>query len=180
MDHRKTPAPKALTLPGWTIILSALICLGAAVYYAVLVIGDSNDGAKPVAAATTTAPAPTATPSPTPTPTPTAETTAPKPKPTKPAPTKPAVVRDITVDVFNNTSTSGLARTVAAKVQAAGWSVGSIGNWRGSIPETTVYYPPGFESRAQTLAKDLDFGRMRRAVEPMNMERLTLILSGQQ
>ena len=161
----------------WIIVLSALICLGAASYYGVALVKDSSSesSAKPTATQSPTAPA-TTKPTTEATPEPTATTTpAPKPKPTA-AP----VARDVPVGVFNNTSTSGLARTVAAKVRAAGWTVAGVGNWRGSIPETTVYYPPGFQTQAQTLAKDLDFGRVRPSVAPMRMDRLTLIVAGQQ
>ena len=161
----------------WLIVLSALICLGAASYYGVALVRDSSSesSAKPAATQSPTAPATTeATPEPTATTTP-----APKPKP-KPKPTAAPVARDVPVGVFNNTSTSGLGRTVAAKVRAAGWTVAGVGNWRGSIPETTVYYPPGFQTQAQTLAKDLDFGRVRPSVAPMRTDRLTLIVAGQQ
>lgn len=169
MDHRKTQARKALTLPGWVIILSALICLGAASYLAFLILND--EPAKPTATATATAEPTVTTPPPTeetPTEEPTAEPTADQAK------------RDIPVGVFNNTTTAGLGRTVADKVEAAGWRVNGVGNWRGSIAETTVYYPPGFEEQAKTLAKDLDFSRVRPSVAPMKGDRLTLILSGPQ
>ena len=184
MDHRRTPARKVLTLPGWIIILSALICLGAGAYYAVLLVDDTrsqtvaDSTTAPTTAPTTAAPTtPTPSPTPPPSPTPTVEKTTPAPEPTK---IKPPVIRNAVVNVFNNTRTTGLARSVAGKVQAAGWQLGSIGNWRGSIPATTIYYPPGFAAQAQTLAQDLDFGRVRPAVAPMSTERLTLILSGQQ
>lgn len=176
MDHRKTPARTALTLPGWIIVASALICLGAASFYTVLLVDDHSTTAssEPIASHTTTAPPTTAPTTASPAPT-TATTPAPKPKP-KAAP----VDRDIRVSVLNNTRTSGLASTVAAKVRAAGWTVAGVGNWRGAIPETTVYYPPGFEKQAQTLARDLDFGRVRPLISPMRSDRLTLILAGPQ
>lgn len=162
----------------WIIVLSALICLGAASYYGVALVEDSSSerSAKPTATQSPTAPATTQTTEPTPEPT---ATTTPAPKP-KPKPTAAPVARDIPVGVFNNTATRGLARTVAAKVRAAGWTVAGVGNWRGSIPETTVYYPSGFQSQAQTLARDLDFGRVRPSVAPMRTDRLTLIVAGQQ
>ncbi|MBC7595960.1 MAG: LytR C-terminal domain-containing protein [Kineosporiaceae bacterium] len=173
MDHRKTPARKVLTLPGWIIILSALVCLGAASYYAVLVVNDNNGttSAKPAANAATTVP-PTATP----TSAPTTRTTPQQAEETTAAP----VARDIAVGVFNNTGTAGLAQSAAAKVLAAGWKVATVSNWRGVISETTVYYPPGFEEQAQTLARDLDVGRVKPLVLPMRSDRLSLILSGPQ
>ena len=173
MDHRKTPARKALTLPGWIIILSALVCLGAASYYAVLVANDNapdNNGTtsveRAVDAATTAMP----------TVAPTTPTTPPRADETTAAP----VARDIPVGVFNNTGTTGLAQSTAAKVQAAGWKVATVSNWRGVISETTVYYPSGFEEQAQTLARDLDVGRVKPLISPMRSDRLSLILSGPQ
>jgi hypothetical protein len=177
VDHRKTPAGKALTLPLWIIVLSALVCLGSASYLGVVLVRDNSSGssAKPTptqstVATTTTTTAEATTPEPT-------ETT--KPTPT-PKPTAAPVQRNIPVGVFNNTSTKGLARTVAARARAAGWTVDGTGNWRGSIPQTTVYYPPGFQTQAQTLADDLDFSRVRPSVAPMQTDRLTLILAGPQ
>lgn len=177
MDHRKTPARKALTLPGWIIILSALVCLGAASYYAVLVVNDNandNNGttsaARPVDAATT---GPTTA---APIPAPTTQTTPPQAEETTATP----VARDIPVGVYNNTGTAGLAQSTAAKVLAAGWKVATVSNWRGVISETTVYYPPGSEEQAQTLARDLDIGRVKPLVSPMRSDRLSLILSGPQ
>ena len=173
MDHRKTPARKALTLPGWIIILSALVCLGAASYYAVLVVNDNNGttSAKPAANAATTGPTTQA-----PTPAPTTQTTPQQAEETTAAP----VARDIAVGVYNNTGTAGLAQSTAAKVLAAGWKVATVSNWRGVISETTVYYPPGSEEQAQTLARDLDVGRVKPLVSPMRSDRLSLILSGPQ
>lgn len=179
MDHRRTPARKALTLPAWVIVSSALICLGAAVLYAALALGGSdakNASARTVAKATATSPAPT-TPAAT-TPTATA-TSQPAPAPTS-APAPKAATRHTPVVVLNNTRTPGLARSYAAKVTAAGWSVVGTGNWRGSIPSTTVYYPPALRAQADLLAKDLHVGRVRPAVSPMKSDQLTLILSGPQ
>lgn len=173
MDHRKTPARKALTLPGWIIILSALVCLGAASYYVVLVVNDNlgaNSAARAGDAATT---GPTTA---VPTPAPTTQTTPPLAEESTEAP----VARDIPVGIYNNTGTSGLAQSTAAEVLAAGWEVATVTNWRGVIVETTVYYPPGFEEQAQTLAGDLDIGRVKPLVSPMRSDRLSLILSGPQ
>lgn len=165
-----------MTLPGWIIALSALICLGAASYFAFLLVnGNSAEPpAKPAATQTTTAPATTQPTTEAPT---TEPTTAPTPSP---KPTAAPALRNIPVGIFNNTRTPGLANTVADKARAAGWTVAGVDNWRGAIPETTVYYPPGFAKQAQTLARDLDFSRVRPLVAPMRSDRLTLILSGPQ
>lgn len=50
-------------------------------------------------------------------------------------------------------------------------------NWRGTIPATTVYYPPRLERAAKQLGKDLGIKRLMPAVEPMRFDRLTLILT---
>lgn len=176
MDHRKTPARKALTLPGWIIILSALVCLGAASYYAVLVVNDNANDNKGTTSAERAVDAATTGPTTAPTPAPTTQTTPPQSEETTAAP----VARDIPVGVYNNTGTAGLAQSTAAKVLAAGWKVATVSNWRGVISETTVYYPPGSEEQAQTLARDLDVGRVKPLVSPMRSDRLSLILSGPQ
>lgn len=171
MEHRKTPARKALTLPGWIIVLSALVCVGAASYYVILVVDGSTTTASVKPTITPVATVPTA-----PAPAPTRQTS---PPPSGKIPLAP-VARDILVGVYNNTGTAGLARSAAAKAQSAGWTVSGVGNWRGVISETTVYYPTGFEQQAQTLARDLGVGRVRPLVSPMRSDRLSLILSGPQ
>lgn len=179
MDHRRTTAGKTLTLPGWVIVGSALVCLAAAVFLGALLLGggDGTDTAGDQPTVTTLPPttAPATTPTTQPTKTPASE-------PTTAATTKPpaAAPRNIGVSVLNQTPTPGLARSIAAKVTAAGWQVVGTGNWHGAVPETTAYYPPGFEAQAEQLAKDLDFGRVRPSVSPMKTDRLTLILAGQQ
>lgn len=188
MDHRRTPAGKSLTLPGWAIIASALACIAAAAFYGVLLIGGSTNttaSEKPTitpsaTVAPTTAPTSEA-PSTAPTATPTATPTVPKPSPTA-ATGRPAddAARDIPIGVYNNTSTAGLARTVAAKAEAVGWQISRTANWRGQVPANTVYYPAGFATQAQLLGKDLGFTRVLPATATMQSDQLTLVLSGQQ
>ena len=70
--------------------------------------------------------------------------------------TKPPVVRsEVGVVVFNNTSISGLAGEVLARVQEIGWNGVAADNWYGTIPATTVYFPPGKRDAAQKLAQRL-------------------------
>lgn len=165
---------KALTLPGWFIVVSAIVCLGAAVLLAVPLLGEGGS-----------APAAQATAQPTTQPTATTPAPSPTPSPSEPIATAPTAKttpaqRDLPVAVFNNTTTTGLAHTIAAKATAAGWTVTATGNWRGLIPSWTVYYPSGHEAAAQTLAADLGISRVRAAVSPMSASRLTVILAGQQ
>ncbi|WP_235738033.1 LytR C-terminal domain-containing protein [Nocardioides alcanivorans] len=99
-------------------------------------------------------------------------------KTTKPKKKKPAIKRgQIYVEVYNNSNISGLAGRTATKVTEAGWQVVGSDNWRGTIPATTVYYPPRLERAAKQLGKDLGIKRLMPAVEPMRFDRLTLILT---
>nr|MDT0664166.1 LytR C-terminal domain-containing protein [Micromonospora sp. DSM 115978] len=59
----------------------------------------------------------------------------------------PAVV------VLNDSRIGGLARAAATRVEAAGFVVDRVGNYRGmwNTPATTLYYEPGHEAAAQVL-----------------------------
>ena len=59
------------------------------------------------------------------------------------------------VEVFNNSGISGLAGSTAARAQGAGWNVVGSDNWYGTIPASTVYYPPRLRAAAELLGKDL-------------------------
>jgi hypothetical protein len=84
------------------------------------------------------------------------------------------------VSVLNNTGTPGAAGAFSTKVKTAGWTVGGVGNWRGSVPEDTVYYPPGHEAEAKQLGQDVGISRVLPRVDPMRTDRLTIILAGPQ
>jgi len=97
-------------------------------------------------------------------------------KPRKPI--KPAVVRGaVNVEVFNNSGITGLAGRVATRVGQAGWQVIGSDNWYGTIPATTIYYPPRLNKAAHLLALDLGVRRVLPAVDPMKLDRVTLILT---
>jgi LytR cell envelope-related transcriptional attenuator len=81
------------------------------------------------------------------------------------------------VVVFNNSSVSGLAGRTATKLSDAGWNVVGSDNWFGTIPATTVYYPPQLKAQANLLAADLGIDRARPAIDPMARDRLTVILT---
>ena len=101
----------------------------------------------------------------------------PKTRHTEPA--KPEVDRSqVVVEVFNNSGVTGLAGTVAARTAHAGWQVVGSDNWYGTIPASTVYYPPRLKAAAHLLALDLGIHRMMPAVSPMRLDRLTVILTG--
>ena len=118
----------------------------------------------------------TATPAPTPT------STAPEPaveKKTEPKKQKPEIRRARTyVEVYNNSGISGLAGRTASRVDAAGWQVVGSDNWYGTIPASTVYFPPRLEAQAKLLGRDLGINRLRPAIAPMRFDRLTVILTG--
>ena len=110
----------------------------------------------------------------TPTPTPTV-TPTPKPKP-KP---KPAVKRgQIYVEVYNNSNIHGLAGEMAGRAQSAGWNVVGSDNWYGTVDASTVYFPQRLSRAAHLLAQDLGIKRLRPAISPMRLDRLTVILTG--
>ncbi len=100
---------------------------------------------------------------------------------TKPKPTKPAIDKGkVYVEVYNNSGVTGLAGRVAATATAAGWKVVGSDNWYGTIPASTVYYPAKLERAARALALDLGIRRTARAVDPMRLDRLTVILTADQ
>jgi hypothetical protein len=88
-----------------------------------------------------------------------------------------AGVPQVYVEVYNNTSISGLAASTGAELQDAGWQVVGVDNWYGDIPASTVYYPDGLAAEAHQLAEELGVERVRGAVPPMRFDRLTVILT---
>ena len=90
----------------------------------------------------------------------------------------PKVVRNkVYVEVYNNSGISGLAASTASKAQNSGWQVVASDNWYGTIPASTVYYPTRLKAAAKLLATDLGIARVIPAVDPMNRDRLTVILT---
>lgn len=66
------------------------------------------------------------------------------------APPSPPLV--VPVTVLNNSRRTGLA----ARFSAGGWPIAAVGNFRGRIPVTTVYYDPGLEASARAFAGTFD------------------------
>jgi hypothetical protein len=92
--------------------------------------------------------------------------------------TEPVVERDkVYVEVYNNSGITGLAGATAARASDAGWQVVGSDNWYGTIPASTVYYPERLQDAAKVLALDLGIGRVMPAIEPMDLDRLTVILT---
>ena len=92
---------------------------------------------------------------------------------------QPVVQRGkVYVEVYNNSGIAGLAARVSARAAEAGWQVVGADNWYGTIPASTVYYPPRLKAAARQLALDLGIKRTALAVDPMRLDRLTVILTG--
>jgi hypothetical protein len=105
--------------------------------------------------------------------------TSPSSTATKPAHKLPKIDRaKVYVTVFNNSHVAGLAAQVASKASDIGWQIVGTDNWYGTIPSTTVYYPPKLQRAARLLALDLGIQRTAPAVDPMRTDRLTVILTG--
>ncbi len=104
---------------------------------------------------------------------------APSPSFTPPPKPQPKPIRrgKVLVEVYNNSGITGLAAEVAGTAGDAGWNVVGADNWYGTIPATSVYFPPGMRRAAKQLALDLGVERTARADEPMKLDRLTLILT---
>lgn len=115
---------------------------------------------------------PSATPSADETEPPEKEATPPKKK------RKPVVKRGtVYLEVYNQTSVSGLAGRTADEAAAKGWQVAGTDNWYGTIPASTVYYPAKLEAAARLLAKDLGIDRLMPATGSMRPDRLTVVLA---
>lgn len=106
---------------GWAALATAIL-VGAGIFGLSLVNGNIDfHGSTPFASGTQSH-TPTRTPTPTPT-------------------IVPTVNPSLNVNVLNGTTKTGLAKTVADKLTAAGWKVGSYANADNSaIPATVVYY----------------------------------------
>ncbi len=156
---------RGVVLPSPVVMLSVVAVAMAAIAFVVTRGGEPTEREiTPVAAPETTASA-------TAEPTPTAAA--------EPAKQPPAIKRGKTyVVVFNNSGVTGLAATVGEKASKAGWNVVGADNWYGNVPESTVYYPKRLEAEGKQLALDLGIKRTAPAVDPMKMDRLTIILTG--
>jgi len=109
-----------------------------------------------------------------------APSAAPTTDATKKAKPKPKPVKrgKVYVEVYNNTNIRGLAGTVAGKASTIGWNVVGADNWMGTVPATTVYYPPKLKRAAKQLSLDLGIKRLHAAEgDSMKGDRLTVVLT---
>ena len=172
--HRAPRRPLASLAPivGALVILAVVVALGWNL--------RSDDPATTTAGAAAT-PSPSGTPS----------AVAPSAPPPSAAPTTPTDTASPGADgavgpareqfevvVLNQTRRAGLARSVAETLSADGWTVASTGNFGGTVPETTVYFPVGGEAAATELAGRLPVPPRVLPVFPaIDAERLTVILT---
>ena len=153
---------RGVVFPSPVVILSVIAVAMAGVAF--VVTRDSPPAEREV----TTVAQPEATSTPTPTAAPTPD-----------EPKKPEVDRSkVYVVVFNNSNVAGLAGRVAAAAGQIGWQVVGSDNWYGTIPASTVYYPQRLARAGKLLALDLGIQRTAPAVDPMRLDRLTVILTG--
>ena len=128
--------------------------------------------------ATSAASSEAGSPSPTPSGSPTSSsTTSPAPEQTTAA-EKTTDPRTATVVVLNQTSRAGLAGQVARVLSSRGWTVPAVGNFRGVVSATTVYYPAGLEAAALAAAEDLPVPvRTRPRFGNLSETRLTVVVT---
>ena len=95
-----------------------------------------------------------------------------KTKTTRPA--RPTLPRsEVSVVVLNGNGRAGAAHVAAARVQARGYIVGSVGNApRPNDGRTVVMFRPGYEAEAHRLARDLRV----RIVSPLDGMRVSQLM----
>jgi hypothetical protein len=107
---------------------------------------------------------------------PAASSPAPSSSPTTP-PVLTSFDRNPPVIVLNATNRAGLASKVAAKLRAEGWTVVSVGNWRGAPVKGTTSYMIGHLKAAATMQHDLPTVTLVDGLLPgMKKLHLTLIV----
>ena len=169
------------------LIPSVLAVVAVTAMVTSLAVWRGEDPVQPRAAASTSTPgtatrealstAPSGTPSTSAAPESPAESTAPPSsaeETTEPA----AALRDVEVVVLNQTTRGGLAGSVADVLRGKGWTVPAVGNFRGIVPATTVYYPEGEEAAAQAAAENLPTDpRIRPRFGNLSTTRLTVVVT---
>ena len=170
MANVRTRNQRGVIFPSPVVMLSIIAVAMAGIAYV------ATRGQQPTERElTTVAQRPTETPtsSPTSSPTPAAQ------EPKKIKKRKPPEVQrgEVYVDVYNNSGITGLAAGYAATASDAGWQVVGSDNWYGTIPSSTVYFPPRLEAAGKMLALDLGLDRILPAVDPMAADRLTVVLT---
>ena len=154
---------RGLVLPSWLALAS--LGLVAVAVLALFVAGSPNPAPPPRPVADSASePAQT-------------KPTATDPSKDKPARKRHPPTRKAYVEVYNNSSVTGLAAQTASELQDAGWNVVGTANWYDDVSATTVFYPERLRDQARLLARDLGVDRIEPAVSPMRFDRLTVILT---
>lgn len=83
------------------------------------------------------------------------------------------------LDVLNDSRITGLAHRASAQLQASGWTVVTVGNFKGSpdVPATTIFYPDGDEAAAHKLADAFGVARVLKAPSDLSNTNLTVVLA---
>jgi cytoskeletal protein RodZ len=163
---------------------SLLAILAVTALITALYVWRGEDTKPPSSAAATSSATTTATPDPgasasasaTPTSPPAASASATSAPATKAGetPQTPAIA----VVVLNQTTQGGLANVVADRLRARGWTVAGVGNFRGAVPATTVYYPEGAQAQAEAAASSLPTpARTRPRFGNLSTTRLTVVVT---
>jgi hypothetical protein len=175
-----------------------LLVLGVALVCSLALLGawvTLGDDADPVAApsAEPTAPASSAAPTPSPSASQTPAASASPSASATPAASRPAsasasasasatkpvfeVDRSVPVTVLNGTSRSGLAARVAADLRAKGWTVVSVGNWRGGGVDSTTVFIVGNRDAAATMRRDIPSADLTTGpIGLMKRDRITVVV----
>jgi hypothetical protein len=159
---------RGMAMPSPVVMLSVIAVAMAGIAFVATRGGEPTERE-----VTTVSDTPTGTPSQSP-------TFKPSKRPDKPDKPKPPKVQrgTVYVEVYNNSGITGLAGQVAERATGIGWQVVGSDNWYGTIPANTVYYPAKLEAAGKQLALDLGIKRTAPAVDPMGLDRLTVILTG--
>jgi hypothetical protein len=81
------------------------------------------------------------------------------------------------VGIANQTAVEGLEFVAQERFEAGGWEVAATSGFNGTVPETTVYYPPGMEDSAVALSRQFpEISRVAASFEGLNPSRIVVIL----
>ena len=121
--------------------------------------------------------APTATPKALPLTSPPLTTPAPASLAASPPPASAAVAPVLPVTVLNNSRVAGLANRAAARLRGGGWPTPVVGNFRGRVAQTTVYWASGQQASAVRLARQFGVGRVAPRFAGLPGRGLTLVVT---
>lgn len=96
-----------------------------------------------------------------------------------PSPSPSPTAERAPVVVLNQVGVRGLAGRTAQRLEARGWEVIGTGDFSGTVPSNTVYYPPDLEDAAVALTEEFPqiTSRTRDYFSGLREDALTLILA---